>query len=173
MSFEEAQEQGRELDRFCKSYDVLAVVNIVTNSAQGFSGADIDRCAREFDMELGGMNIYHRRVHSARGVRNLFSMANLFKPGSFQPDAMDAFTTPGLTLFMNMPCTAAPAQVFEQMLEAAKGICEGVNGRLVDQSRRPLTQKGIDAIRHEIAEIARKMEAQGVVPGSDAALRLF
>ncbi len=173
MSFEEAQEQGRELDRFCKSYDVLAVVNIVTKAPQGFSGADIDRCARECDMELGGMNIYHRRVRNARGARNLFSMANLFKPGSFQPDAMDAFTTQGLTLFMNMPCTAAPVNAFEQMVEAAKGICEGVNGRLVDQNRRPLTQKGIEAIRQEIVEIARKMEAQGVVPGSDAALRLF
>ncbi len=173
MSFEEAQEQGKDLQEFCRDFDVIAVVNVVAQSPEGFTGKDIDECAREFDMQLGKMNIYHKRVRVAGKLRYVFSMANLYKPGSFDPSRVDSFTTKGVTMFMNMPCTIKPARAFGEMVTAARGICERINGKLVDQKQHALTDKGIQLILEDVDRLAREMEAKGIVPGSDAAIRLF
>jgi hypothetical protein len=63
--------------------------------------------------------------------------------------------------------------VFEKMIATAKGLCERLDGHLLDQERRPLTDQGIDVIRGQIVEIEEKMRAHGIVPGSESALRLF
>lgn len=59
------------------------------------------------------------------------------------------------------------------MVTAARGICERINGKLVDQKQHALTDKGIQLILEDVDRLAREMEAKGIVPGSDAAIRLF
>ena len=170
--FEKAQELAKKLDQFCKKYDVLAIINILPEGSSVFTGKEIVRCADQVGLELGAMNIYHRSGSNGRG-QYLFSMANLFKPGSFDPDHMDNFSTKGLTMFMNLPCTRDPVESFGLMLAAAEQLCEGLRAKLVDQNHNDLSSHGVDSIRQQMKRIAQEMESAGIVPGSEMARRLF
>ncbi len=170
---EQAVEAALELDRFCEANDVLASVNILSNDPGGFSGRAISQAASSQGMQLGMMNIFHFKNDNPLGCRHLFSLANLYDPGSFDPDNLESTRTAGLTLFMNVPCAYQPAAVFEKMILAARGICELLDGRLVDQDSRPLTDSGLKMIRTQIDRIATDMQGRGIIPGSEAAMRLF
>ncbi len=170
---EQAVEAALELDRFCEANDVLASVNILSNDPGGFSGRAISQAASSQGMQFGMMNIFHFKNDNPLGCRHLFSLANLYDPGSFDPDNLESTRTAGLTLFMNVPCAYQPAAVFEKMILAARGICELLDGRLVDQDSRPLTDSGLKMIRTQIDRIATDMQGRGIIPGSEAAMRLF
>ena len=170
-SFDEAMEQAGQIDELCSKYDALAILNIVTRDAM-FRGADIDRCARDLGMEMNRRRFYQKRRSGGRGEEHLYSLANLHGNGELDGD-LARFRTNGVTLFMNIPCTREPAQVFSEMIADAKQLCKHLDGKLVDQNQRGMTQKGLKRISQEIRQMADDMEGDGVTPGSETALRLF
>ena len=173
LPFETVLAQARELDEFCETNDVLASLNLIAIGPTGFSGRMIDDAAKLVGLQFGAMNIYHRKNDQALGCQHLFSLANLYMPGEFDPDKFDRFRTQGLTLFMNVPCTYQPVRVFDQMVEVARVLCRKLEGRMEDNDHRPLTDQGLMVIRTQIERIASEMTARGIVPGSATAMRLF
>ncbi len=173
-SFEQALERARELERFCEQYDVIAGLNVVAAAPNGqFSGRAIEFAARQQGLQFGAMNIFHMKNDLSAGCRHLFSMANLYAPGEFDPARWESFTTRGLMLFLNVPCVHHPALAFERMVTVAQGLAEALGGRLEDQDGRALTARGIALIRDQIEAIETAMGKFGIAPGSPAALRLF
>jgi len=173
LSFEQALEHARRLQQLYDTYDVIAGVNIVSIESTGFNGREIEQAARQLGMQFGAMNIFHMKNDQSPGCRHLFSMANLYKPGAFDPDNWAGFSTRGLTLFMSVPCAHKPVSVFDNMVTTANGLCELLGGKLLDQEQRPLTEKGLALIRTQIEDIANALRANGIIPGSETALRLF
>jgi cell division protein ZipA len=169
MPFEQAIERGRMLAAFCDEYDVIAGVNVVTEPHTPFRGNDIVAIMAAESMSFDPRSIFHKRD----GDRVLYSMSNMFKPGTFDPATWDAFRTPGLTLFMSVPSVSDPVNVFDRMIATARAVTSRLGGRLLDQDRRPLTDKGVAAIRAQIHGIEVKMRQFGIAPGSEAAKRLF
>jgi cell division protein ZipA len=172
LTFEEGLVRARELQAFCDTYDVIAGIHIVPNTDASFPGRAIEMAARHADMELGAMNIFHMKNTVAPGSRFLFSLANLDESIGFDPAAWDTFETHGLTLFMSVPCAYHPGALFGKMVATAREIADSLGGTLEDQNRRPLTDKGIAVINHQIEDIEEKMRF-GIPPGSDTALKLF
>jgi FtsZ-interacting cell division protein ZipA len=129
--------------------------------------------ARAAGLQFGAMNIYHMKNDQALGCRHRFSLANLYKPGEFDPAQLDRFRTQGLTLFMNVPCTYQPVRVFDQMVEVARVLATRLDGRIEDHDHRPLTDQGLQVIRTQIERISAEMTNRGIVPGSTTAMRLF
>lgn len=170
---EQAVEVALDLDRFCEANDVLASVNVLSNNPGGFSGRAISQAATQLGMQFGAMDIFHLKNDNPLGCRHLFSLANMYDPGSFDLNTINALKTAGLTLFMNVPCAFQPAAVFERMIETARGLCDLLDGRLVDQDSKPLSEAGLKVIRTQIDRIATDMQGRGIVPGSEAAMRLF
>jgi FtsZ-interacting cell division protein ZipA len=146
---------------------------VVSNSDTDFPGRAIEMAARHAGLELGAMNIFHLKNEVAPGSRYLFSMANLHESKAFDPAAWDSLESSGLTLFMNVPCAYHPGAVFDKMVATAREIADTLGGILQDQNRRPLTDKGIAVIHHQIEDIEEKMRAFGIPPGSETALKLF
>ncbi|WP_372522969.1 cell division protein ZipA C-terminal FtsZ-binding domain-containing protein [Sulfuricaulis sp.] len=173
LTFEQGLARARELQEFCDTYDVIAGIHIVPNADPAFPGRAIEMAARHAGMELGAMNIFHMKNTVAPGSRFLFSLANLDELSTFDPAALDSFETPGLTLFMSVPCAYHPGALFGKMVATAREIADTLGGKLQDQNRRPLTDKGIAVIHHQIEDIEEKMRAFGIPPGSETALKLF
>ena len=172
LTFEEALARAKELQVFSEAYDVIAGINIMARE-QPFRGRAIEQAAVRTGLKLGARNIFHMKSDLSPGCRHLFSMANLFQPGDFDPKAWDSFETRGLALFMSVPCAHHPASVFVKMITAAKVLSEALGGELLDQEKKPLNDKGLAIIRSQIDMIDKRMTEYGVVPGSRAALRLF
>jgi cell division protein ZipA len=169
IAFEQAVERAGALAAFYDEHDVIAGINIVTESHTPFKGRALLSAMQNETMRLESKNIFHKRLDG----RLLYSLSNMYKPGYFEPDQWDDFRTPGVTLFMSVPCVSEPAVVFGRMMETAKNLSKFLGGQLLDQDRKPFTDKGIAAIRAQIHGIDAKMRAFGIAPGSDAAMRLF
>ncbi|MHB1512558.1 MAG: cell division protein ZipA [Acidiferrobacter sp.] len=173
MTFEQALERASALDKFCGAFDVIATINILAESAPVFRGPAIERAAQEGGLEFGNRNIYHRKNMQEGPCQFLYSLANLYQPGSFDPLRLDVFQTQGLTLFMSVPSVPEPPVAFKDMVETARLLARRLGGRLFDTDRKPLTDGGLRAIQTQIQGIADRMTEQGIAPGSVNAARLF
>jgi len=113
-----------------------------------FAGSDIARAFLSVDMRFGDMSIFHHYgVGQLLSERPLFSAANMFEPGTFNVDAMDAFKTTGLALFMQLPTRREATLVFELMLNTAQRLAARLNGEVLDDTRQPLTSHSIEQLR--------------------------
>jgi hypothetical protein len=171
--FEAALERAQTLNRFCEAFDVIAAIHVAAPEHGAFHGRDIRDNAQRLGLHFGAMNIFHCQETTATGRHHLFSMASMMKPGEFDARDWEHFMTPGVTLFMSVPCVAHPADVFERMADAARNLATALGGRLLDQDHHPLTGEGLAIIHGQIGEIEQKMRQFGIAPGSPAALRLF
>ncbi len=173
MTFEQALERAEALDKFCEAFDVIATINVLADSAPVFRGSAIERAAQEAHLEFGVRNIFHRKNPKEGACRFLYSLANLYQPGSFDPLRMDVFQTQGLTLFMSVPSVPDPPAAFADMVGAARILARRLGGRLFDADRKPLTEAGLHAIQGQIQGITERMNQYGIAPGSLNAVRLF
>lgn len=88
--------------------------------------------------KFGEMDLFHRHQHSSGKGEILFSLANMFNPGTFDIDNMEQLTTRGLTIFMTLPNAAEALQTFNMMHNAAKKIADEFDATVLDDKRRPL-----------------------------------
>src|SRR3990172_10871424 len=168
MPFDKALARAQELQKFYDEHDVIAGVNLVAEPHAPFKGHAILTATERAGMALHAGNIFTKRVDD----RVLFRMENLGKLEHFTP-AWDEFRTGGLTLSMSVPAAQDPAKTFDHMIETAKQLTSFLGARLLDQDQKPLSEKGIAAIRSQIQGIDARMRAFGIAPGSVAARRLF
>lgn len=173
MEHDEALQMARKLDAFCKEFDVVASFNILANGPVGFMGLDISSAMSQLDMHLGPRKVFNKYPGHNQRAFPCYSLANLYDPGTFEASSMQRFVTKGLTLFMQIPCVRNPAKVFEQMAKDAMKLCNTLDGKLLDQDNKPLTQNGLKLIYRQVKDIDARMTEQGITAGSETAIRLF
>ena len=114
--------------------DVL-VLHVVAKEGEDLSGAELLPCLLTLNFKFGDMNIFHRHEDNAGTGKVLFSMANMVKPGVFDPDNMEQFSTQGVVLFMTLPCYGDALMNFSIMLNSAHQIADDLGGVVLDGGR--------------------------------------
>lgn len=94
-------------------------------------GATLFPCWR-WGFKFGEMDIFHRHEDLNGKGEVLFSMINMVKPGTFNPYRMEQFSTPGVSLFMQLPLRSNAAFAFEHMLQAADQLASDLDAMLTD-----------------------------------------
>ncbi len=134
----------------------VKILQIIVVASKGrFNGQDIVKAGREIGLQANEMQIFHRFAPGSNRV--LFSMASLLEPGSFPMESMGGFSTPGLTLFTQLPGPVDGLKVYSEMLEAAGRLAESLGGGLRDETHSALTKQTIEHTRGEILEHSRKL----------------
>jgi cell division protein ZipA len=100
---------------------------------------------------LGKFEIYHRAGPDGRAV---VSAASLNKPGTFDALAMDMQRFGGLNLFAVLPGPLPPHKAFEELLGAARGLNDRLQGALQDERGEPLTPTRLAALREQVSREA-------------------
>jgi len=100
--------------------------------------------------KYGEMNIFHRHQDHTGTGDVLFSLANMFNPGTFDLENMDQLGTRGLSLFMTLPGPGEALQNFNLMHSAAKKLAEEFGGQVLDHARNVLT---VQTTRHYVEQI--------------------
>lgn len=167
--FEQALAHARTLAQFYDEHDVVAGVNVVAEPHAYFKGRAVQAATERAGLGLGIKHWYEKRA----GDEVLFRVGRSGTPADFKGVDWDALRIEGLTLQMSVPRASNPASAFDAMIAAARELATFLGAALVDQERRPLSEKGIGAIRAQIQGIETRMRAFGVPPGSEAARRLF
>jgi cell division protein ZipA len=79
-------------------------------------------------------------------------VANIVEPGTFDPDAMEGFSTPGLVLFLTLPGPFDAVRAFDAMVEAARSLANSLKGTVCDATRSVLTNQTIGHLREDIID---------------------
>lgn len=142
-------------------FQEVLIINVMARPGNVFSGSDLLPLLQARGMQLGEMSIFHK--HSGRNASGelMFSMANMVKPGTFDLAGMDTFTTPGVSLFMQLPNQAGNMKAFDAMLDMAHALQREMGGELKDENRSVFTRQTIEHCRQrirdfELRQLARK-----------------
>jgi cell division protein ZipA len=150
-----------EIEKSAMQDQEVLILNVKTSTTNPISGADLLPMLLTLGFKYGDQNIFHRHVNSDGKGPILFSLANMFKPGHFDIDNMQNFTTRGVSLFMILPIEGDPHQVFNMMHNAARKIAEEFSAQVLDGRRGALTHQSRQQYIEKIREFERQRRIHG------------
>lgn len=140
--------------------DEVLVINVIARDPEGFKGPALLQNILESGLRFGEMDIFHRHESMAGNGEVLFSMANGVKPGTFDLDDIDLFSTRAVSFFLGLPGPRHPKQAFDLMVAAARKLSSELNGELKDEQRSVMTAQTIEHYRQRIADHERRKLTQ-------------
>lgn len=134
----------------------VLVLNVKAPNEQEINGSALLPMLLTLGFKFGDQDIFHRHVNSNGKGPVLFSLANMFKPGVFDIDNLENFTTQGVSLFMILPIEGDPHQVFNMMHNAARKLADEFACQIMDGRRSVLTKQGLQQYVEKIREFERQ-----------------
>jgi cell division protein ZipA len=135
----------------------IVQINLIASQGKRYSGSAILAATKEVGLKAGEMQIFHRFTTDGRN-KTQFSMASLVEPGVFPFKAMEEFSTPGLTLFCQLPGPGDSLAIFSDMLYTAQRLLAILGGELQDDTHSALTKQTVEHIRSQILEHRRQVQ---------------
>lgn len=148
-------ERARELDARCAALDAQIGVNVEV--AEALSPADLSGIAQSADVIERGNNRYARLGDQGEVV---FSVALGDTPNR-------------LTFLLDVPRVAPEREPLREMVACAWHCAQALQGRMVDDTGRALTDAVFTRIEAQLAARYGALEGAGFRAGSPVALRLF
>lgn len=145
--------------------DKIIVIYIMSPPGGRFTGNDVRRAVETAGLRYGNMSIFHRLLDPDNQDSDaVFSLANSVEPGTFDLDTLEDFSTPGLTLFMQLPGPLNGITALDSMLAAAHIVATELHGELRDQSRSVLSKQTIEHLHSDIIEYQRRQRLARATP---------
>ncbi len=161
--------EANALDAFCADVDVAIGINVIAAEGETFGGSRVRALVESEDFHLEPDGVFHLEDANGQTVLNISNQ----EAAPFLPEAINAMTTRGLTILLDVPRVADADFALQRMFELGRSLSVTLKGRLVDDNRATLTASSMDKIRQQLKDIHVAMNARGIAPGSPRALRLF
>lgn len=130
--------------------EAVIILSLMANGEERFNGMQLLDAMELCGLSHGEMGIFH--YPELDSGKNLFSVANVVEPGSFDMESIGELETPGLALFMQLPAAIDGEKALLIFVQQAKRLKEQLGGHLTDSQRRELTRETLD----ELKTIARR-----------------
>ena len=134
----------------------VLVLNVKSAEGNPIPGSALLPMLLTLGFKFGEQDIFHRHININGKGPVLFSLANMFKPGNFDIDNLENFTTGGISLFMILPIEGEPHQVFNMMHNAARKIADEFSAQIYDGRRALLTKQSLQQYVEKIREFERQ-----------------
>ena len=158
-----------ELDQFCADVDVTIGLNIVARRNQPFAGSRLAPLAEAIGFKLAANGHFEFAGDDGHVIFSLCDQDG----AAFIGGRINGMSSKGVTLLLDVPRVAEGLPAFEAMVTIANDLCEPLEGVLVDDNGKPLSERGIETIRAQLRDIYGKMQARQISAGSPRARRLF
>ncbi len=165
---QEALAVARDLDLFCMDVDVLIGLNVVSADSRPFTSEAMHGLAQEAKLSLEADGSFHARDGFGH---TLFTLANQGE----EPFPRDGrgLTTHGVTLLFDVPRVADGLAVFDRMTQLGFDLAGRLEGRLVDDNGRAVSEDSLNRDRARLVAYYQRMQARGIPAGGERSLRLF
>ncbi|MDO7667043.1 MAG: cell division protein ZipA [Pseudomonadota bacterium] len=131
------------------SDDLVIALTIMAPENERFAGRAVKAALESSNLHFGDLQVYHRFTGGARR-QSIFSVANILDPGTLLPDKFISLTTPGLLIFARLPGPVNGLAMFDDLLETAQSLTEKLGGTLSDDTREPISESRLEAMRSRI-----------------------
>lgn len=159
----EAVARAINLDRLCAEVDIQLAVHLAPRH-DPLAPDQVRDVALDKGFRLASDGVLG--YHDAAGDR-LFSLQ---MPDARAPDGLPA---PTACCILEVPCVAQGELAFDRMMQVAQELADTLDALMVDEHRRPITDRFVAPVRQQIGQLQARMSQQGVAAGSPLALRLF
>jgi len=126
---------------------------VLSKEGEAFLGTTLLDAFAQVHLEFGDMGIFHRYEQQGDAEIQQFHVANILEPGTFPVGSMADFESTGIVLFFQANDAVNPEEAFEDMLEVARQLSQGLDARLVDGEMNELMPEKITHIQAQLAAI--------------------
>ena len=133
----------------------IVVLYILAKPNKQLIGSQVNSSAQAMGLSFGEMNIFHYRKDN----RNVFSLANMLEPGSFDATTIHDLKTTGLTVFMQIQGDD-PLDDLTEMLQRSYQLAGLLDARLCNHRREPLTEQDAENYRTQVSTFTSSKAAE-------------
>ena len=137
-------------------WDMVIAFTIMAEEGRRFSGEDIKFALESEQFHYGEMQLFHQLT---KQKTPMFSAANVVAPGTFDVQNISAMASPGILVFAKLPSPINGLTLFDHLLETSRKLTEKLSGVLCDESRQPVTDEIIEAMRSRILSLNFSMHS--------------
>jgi cell division protein ZipA len=134
----------------------IITVRLMARSPQGFPGEDLVLALREAGLRLGRFGIFHRFA-GEDDSSEVFSVASLVEPGSFDLSQLKTARYPGVSLFLILPAQGDSVAAFDDMKSTARALAVRLEGDLLDEQGSRLSVQRERYLREEIIQLRHRL----------------
>lgn len=135
-----------------RTWQDVYVINLMARPNQQLLGPALMRALTANGFHFGDMDIFHRHQTPAGQGEVVFSLINMVKPGTFNPEAMSGFASPGVSIFMQLPRPGMAKNQFNLMVQTAENLAEELDALLFDAERSPLSPDYLAHCREQLRD---------------------
>jgi cell division protein ZipA len=129
----------------------VVAIRLVSRGKAGFPGDKLILALREVGLRHGEFGIFHRSV-AGDEEHQVFSVASLAEPGSFDLTRIKIDRYPGVSVFMVLPGPIDGVTAFDDMLDTARRLAQNLEGDLLDEHGSTLSVQRERYLREEIIQ---------------------
>jgi hypothetical protein len=163
-------DRAEALDRFCADLDVQIGLTILKSELGQIAGTRLRGVAEAAGFRINAAGHFEHAQEETGAA--MYTLQN-YKQEPFSVESLRRMTTPGVVFVLDVPRVSDPVRVFDQMRMTAKRMTQTLEGVLVDDNRRPITDTSLAAIRAQVQVTAAGLRDAHIDPGGPRALRLF
>jgi len=134
----------------------VVILHVMARDAQGFDALTLKDLLEHLGLRFGNYGFYHRESLQNPDI-SLFSVANMFKPGAFDPDDISSYATRGISFFMVLPGPPDAVTTFNEMQQTAKQLASKLEADIFDSDHSSFSGQRAQLIRDEIISFMHKV----------------
>ncbi len=147
LTVDEAHELHKAQEEIAKKEKIVTLF-LHAKDGQQFDWHLIQSAAEQVGLEFGSDNLYYRFKGTGDKKEMVFIVANMLKPGIFQPD----MRTTGLVLIMTLPGIMPALDMWDSMFPVGERIADILGGKLTDENHHIFSRQRIASMREEMRD---------------------